>query len=92
MFINGLESSSLGMVSAVGREPCKADWSAFADSFYLYIPNTSCRVTSMGMIDPVHFNRIRIMIDGDIDASLERELDAETNPAAAGEVVDNQRL
>jgi len=80
------------MVSAVWGKPGQTYGPAFANSFNFYIKDVLNCMSGVGVVYPVHFDGVRIVIDCDIDATIESVFDAQTDAAAAGEVVDNERL
>ena len=75
---------------AVRGEPRDINWAASAQFCRPDRKHVFLKVQSVRMICRVHGNRVRIVIDGDIDGAAKRFFQREAGAAATCEIIDYQ--
>ena len=85
-----LAALRLAEVLAVGAHPEEPDGSAGAHGAGVHVPDVLLDVVRVRMVDPVHGERDRIVVQGEVGIPADRGPDALGRAAAAREGIDDQ--
>ena len=89
---DGLGTFGLGKVLAVRRKPGEPDGATGAGFDRVNLPDILGVMLCAGMIRAVHGDGSGIVVDGDVHAASDSDLDASAGSAATGEIVNDDFL
>lgn len=90
LLLDWFSTFGLAEVLAIWRQPDKADRLIVGDLDRIYVPHAFAQVLRMRMVRGVHRERLRIVVDRNIDRTVERLFKSFAGASATGKVVNDQ--